>query len=510
MTLELDGSSLNLQMLVRDTREPVRAALADSAREAMTRSAAMVADVIKAGDAVYGINTGFGALAGKRIEDADLSTLQHNLVRSHAAGIGDPLPAPIVRRILLLKANSLAGGSSGVRPELAEALIALANAGVTPRIPERGSVGASGDLAPLAHLALALIGEGEGMKDGTELKGADVMRAAGVEPLALGPKDGLALLNGTQVSAAIALEGLFAGERLLRTAIVAGALSVEGLAGSYAPFDARIHQVRNQDGQARVAAAFRALLTDSEINRSHRNCGRVQDPYSTRCQPQVLGAVYDTLAHAARVLEREANGATDNPLVFDGEVISGGNFHAVPVGMAADFMAIALADLGSLAERRIDTFMRQVNPALPAFLAHQPGLESGFMLAHVTAAALASENKTLAHPASVDTVPTSAGQEDHVSMAPWAGLKLLRIADNVAAILGVELAAAAAALDIQRPLATTPELAPVYADVRSAVPEWTGDRRPDRDIAALAELVRGGRIAERLPGAAWQALWATD
>jgi len=507
MTLELDGTSLTLAALARDAVTPERVALADSARKTMQRSAAMVAEVLKAGEAVYGINTGFGALAGERIADEDLSTLQHNLVRSHAAGVGEPLPPGIVRRILLLKANALAGGPSGVRPELADALVGLANAGVMPRIPERGSVGASGDLAPLAHLALALIGEGEAVKDGRELQGADVMRAAGLEPLSLGPKDGLALLNGTQVSAAIAMEGLLAGERLLRSAIVSGALSVEGLAGSFAPFDERIHTVRNQAGQSVVAAAFRSVLTDSEINRSHRNCGRVQDPYSTRCQPQVLGAVYDTLAHAARVLEREANGATDNPLCFDGEVISGGNFHAVPVGMVADFMAIALADLGSLAERRIDTFMRQVNPALPAFLARRPGLESGFMLAHVTAAALASENKTLAHPASVDTIPTSAGQEDHVSMAPWAGLKLLRIADNVTAIVGLELAAAAAALDVQRPLTTTPELQPVYADVRKAVPEWTGDRRPDRDIAALKALVAGGGVAARLPARAWPGLW---
>lgn len=508
MSLELDGRSLTLAALAQDAERGDQAALASGAHTAMARSAKTVASVLESGRAVYGINTGFGALAGERVDNEDLSTLQYNLVRSHAAGIGPDLPASVVRRILLLKANALASGFSGVRPAVAEALIALVNARITPRIPERGSVGASGDLAPLAHLALALIGEGEGTRGNIALHGEEVMRAAGAAPLKLAPKDGLALLNGTQVSAAIAIEGLFAAERLLRTAIVAGALSVEGLAGSFAPFDARVHAARNQHGQATVAAAFRALLTTSEINRSHRNCGRVQDPYSTRCQPQVLGTVWDTLAHASSVLEREANGVTDNPLVFDTEVLSGGNFHAAPVGIVADFMAIALADLGSLAERRIDTFMRRVNPALPAFLAHRPGLESGFMLAHVTAAALVSENKTLAHPASVDTVPTSAGQEDHVSMAPWAGLKLLRIADNVTTILAIELAVAAAALDCQRPLTTTSELTPVYEQIRGKVPEWRGDRRPDQDIEAVRRLVAGGAISSALPASAWACPWA--
>ncbi|MGA7965209.1 MAG: aromatic amino acid lyase, partial [Gammaproteobacteria bacterium] len=323
------------------------------------------------------------------------------------------------------------------------------------------------------------------------------------------PKDGLALLNGTQVSAALAIEGLLAGERLLRSAVVSGALSVEALAGSHSPFDERIHAARNQQGQAVVAGAFRGLLSESTIWKSHQDdtCHRVQDPYSVRCQPQVLGAVWDTLTHAASVLEREANAATDNPLVFDDAVISGGNFHAAPVGMVADFMAIALADLGSLTERCIDTFMRGVNPALPLFLAPSPGLESGFMLAHVSAAALASENKTLAHPASVDTVPTSAGQEDHVSMAPWAGLKLLRIADNVASVIAIELAAAAVALDQQRPLATTAALQPVHDLIRRHVPEYTEDRRHDRDMEALRLLVSSGEIGAYLPPSAWRTPW---
>jgi len=506
MSLELDGHSLTLRLLA-DMQALTSPDLAPAARKAMDKSAARVKEVLAGGEAVYGINTGFGALAGKRIADEDLAALQYNLVRSHAAGVGTPLPASIVRRIMLLKANSLASGASGVRAILVDALLALLEHDIVPVIPERGSVGASGDLSPLAHLALSMIGEGEARQGDTLLEGREVMEAAGMAPLELGPKDGLALLNGTQVSASLAIEGLFATERLLRSAVVGGALSVEALAGSHAPFDERIHTARNQQGQAVVAEAFRNLLTKSSIWESHRNCGRVQDPYSARCQPQVLGAVWDTLAHAATILEREANAATDNPLVFSDAVISGGNFHAAPVGLVADFMAIALADLGSLSERRVDTFMRGVNPALPLFLAPQPGLESGFMLAHVSAAALASENKTLAHPASVDTVPTSAGQEDHVSMAPWAGLKLLRIADNVASMLAIEFAAAAVALDRQQPLTTTAALQPVHELIRQHVRAYNTDRRHDRDIEALKKLVTEGDIARHLPASAWRTPW---
>jgi histidine ammonia-lyase len=503
MSLELNGHSLSVAALADYLEAPVEVTLTHSARTAMAASAENVAQVLARGKAVYGINTGFGALASARIADEDLSALQYNLVRSHAAGVGEPLAAPLVRLLLILKANGLANGCSGARPELAEALIALGNAGVIPCIPERGSVGASGDLAPLAHLALALIGEGEAIQSGKKLHNAEVMRAAGLEPLALQPKEGLALLNGTQLSSASAALGLIRGERLLKSAVVAGALSVETLAGSHAPFDKRIHAARGQRGQKNIAAAFRALLGESEIWRSHRDCERVQDPYSTRCQPQVLGAAWDTLAHAAGVLEREANGATDNPLVFEDAIISGGNFHAEPIAMVSDFMAIALAEVGSIAERRIDTFMRGINPALPLFLAQTPGLESGFMLAHVTAAALASENKTLAHPASVDSISTSAGQEDHVSMGPWAGLKLLRIADNIARIIAIELAVAAVALDIQRPLTTTAELEAVHQRIREIVPAMAGDRRHDRDIAALTAIIESGDIAALLPPA-WQ------
>lgn len=507
MTLELDGHSLSLADLATYLEGPGNVRLAASAREAMNASTKNVASVLARGKAVYGINTGFGALASKRIADEDLETLQYNLVRSHAAGVGEPLAAPIVRLMLVLKANGLATGFSGARPELAQAVLALADSGVLPGIPGHGSVGASGDLAPLAHLALALIGEGEATQAGKPLVNAEVMQAAGCKPVVLQAKEGLALLNGTQLTTSLAILGLIRGERLLRSAVVSGALSVEALAGSHAPFDGRVHRARRQTGQQIVAAALRSLLEKSEIWRSHQDCGRVQDPYSTRCQPQVLGAVWDTLAHAASVLEREANGATDNPLVFADTIISGGNFHAEPAAMVADFMAIALSELGNIAERRIDTFMRGINPALPLFLAGTPGLESGFMLAHVSAAALASENKTLAHPSTIDTIPTSAGQEDHVSMGPWAGHKLLRIADNVTKIIAIELAVAAVALDIQRPLKTGAKLEAVHAHIRELVPPVSADRRHDRDIAALAGSLEEGSIARHLRASAWQAPW---
>ena len=471
--------------------------LADAARMRMARSVATVREVVQTGRVSYGINTGFGAFANSRISTGQLTQLQYNLVRSHACGVGVPLPPEIVRRIMLLKANSLAIGLSGIRPEVVDTLLALLAADVLPIIPGRGSVGASGDLAPLAHLALALVGEGEAMQGDVRLEGRAVLAAAGCTPVELAAKEGLALLNGTQLSAALAIEGLFRAERLLGTAITAGALSVEGLAGSYAPFDDRIHAARGLATQREVAARFRALLTGSDIHSSHAGCDRVQDPYAVRCMPQVFGAVAATLAHAREVLEAEANGVSDNPLVFDDDVLSGGNFHAAPVGFVADFMAVAVAELASMSERRIDLLARRVNPNLKMFLTDEPGVESGIMIAHVTAAALASENKTLAHPASVDSIPTSAGQEDHVSMAPWAGHKLLAACDNTASVLAIELLAGAQAVDEQRPLATTPELAQVHGRIRSAAPFVRGDRRLDRDIAALAALVHRGVFDDR-------------
>jgi histidine ammonia-lyase len=491
-TLEIDGRRLTLAKLrAFEAQRPV-VRLAPAARKRMQSSVEAVARAVAGGEVCYGINTGFGAFANRVIPTGKTRKLQLNLIRSHACGVGESLPAPIVRRMLLLKANALAAGFSGARPLMADMLLGLLNADLLPVVPSQGSVGASGDLAPLAHIGLALIGEGEATRDGVELAGIDIPRAAGFEPLEPQAKEGLALLNGTQLSLALALDGLFQAERLLDASIVAGALTVEGLAGSHAPFDPRIHAAGGLPGQATVAQRLRALLTDSEILRSHEDCGRVQDPYAVRCMPQVFGAVENTLSHARQVLGAAINGVSDNPLIFGDDILSGGNFHAEPVGFISDFLAIAVAELASIAERRIDLLDRRVNPNLNMFLASEPGLESGFMMAHVTAAALVSENKTLAHPASVDSVPTSAGQEDHVSMAPWAGRKLLAICANTARVLGIELLAAARAVDAMRPLTTTPELERVHAFVREHVPQRQHDHRLDHDIETLAGLVRSG------------------
>jgi histidine ammonia-lyase len=491
-TLEIDGTRLTLARLREFEAQRPAVRLAAAARKRMQASVQAVERTVESGEVSYGINTGFGAFANRVIPATKTRRLQLNLVRSHACGTGDPLPPHIVRRMLLLKANALAAGYSGARPLMVEMLLGLLNADVLPVVPAQGSVGASGDLAPLAHIGLAMIGEGEATRGGEFLSGADVPRAAGFEPLEMQAKEGLALLNGTQLSLALALEGLFQAERLLDASIVAGALTVEGLAGSHAPFDERIHQASRLPGQVAVARRLRSLLTDSEILRSHENCERVQDPYAVRCMPQVFGAVEHTLAHARQVLGAAANGVSDNPLVFGSDILSGGNFHAEPIGFVSDFLAIAVAELASISERRIDLLDRRVNPNLNMFLATEPGLESGFMMAHVTAAALVSENKTLAHPASVDSLPTSAGQEDHVSMAPWAGRKLVAICTNTSRVLGIELLAAARAVDAMRPLATTRELEQVHALVRQHVPQRAHDHRLDRDIETLAELVRAG------------------
>ncbi len=490
--LLLSGGRLRLPELFswEESGGPVQ--LAPEAVSRMEQSVETVRGVVASGETTYGINTGFGAFANRQISAEQAEQLQYNLVRSHTCGVGATLPDHLVRRIMVLKANSLAVGCSGIRPLVVETLLGLLNAGVVPTIPAQGSVGASGDLAPLAHLALALIGEGEATLGGKPLRQGNVLKAAGLSPVTLQAKEGLALLNGTQVSAALALEGYRLGALLLDTAIVAGSLSVEGLAGSFAPFDSRIQKARGLPGQMRVAEAFRALLTASEINASHEDCDRVQDPYAVRCMPQVFGAVADTLDHAARILEAEANGVSDNPLVFGDEVLSGGNFHAEPVGFVADFMGIAVAELASISERRIDLLARRVNPKLNLFLAAEPGLESGFMIAHVTSAALASENKTLAHPASVDSIPTSAGQEDHVSMAPWAGRKLLTICENTATILAIELLAATQAIDAQRPLRTSGPLEAVHERIRALVPPVSGDRRLDQEIRVLGNAVLEG------------------
>ncbi|MFQ3622149.1 MAG: histidine ammonia-lyase, partial [Acetobacteraceae bacterium] len=424
---------------LRALREPGAIAFAGGWRGAVEAAAAAVEAVIERGEVAYGVNTGFGKLAGTRIPPEALSQLQRNIVRSHAAGTGAPLSDPVVRLVLALKAASLARGHSGVRPSVIEALLALRAADALPVIPSLGSVGASGDLAPLAHLALVLIGEGEArLPSGRIVSGAEALLFADLAPIALAPKEGLALLNGTQVSTALALDGLFRLEDAFAAAIVTGALSVDGARGADTPFDPRIQAVRGHAGQADVATALRTLLGGSAIRDSHRHGDpRVQDPYSLRCQPQVMGAALDLIRTAACVLETEANAVSDNPLVFaeTGEILSGGNFHAEPVAFAADMLALAAAEAASLAERRIALLMDPTMTGLPAFLAPDPGLNSGFMLAQVTAAALAAETKALATPRSIDTIPTSANQEDHVSMATASALRLGPMADNLAAIV---------------------------------------------------------------------------
>ena len=504
--LTLTGADLTLKTLADFDETQPQTVLADSARVQMQKSVATVQHVVETGQVCYGVNTGFGALAREHISSDQLTKLQYNLVRSHACGLGKLLSPTITRRILLLKANSLAIGNSGIRPLVVDTLLALLNHDVLPVIPAKGSVGASGDLAPLAHMALALIGEGEAQHSGKLLHGAALLAAADTKPVHLEAKEGLALLNGTQVSAALAMEGFFQARDALLSSIVIGALTVEALAGSYSPFDARIHAVRNLPGQIQVAQLFRSLLTGSEIWRSHQGCDRVQDPYALRCMPQVYGAVWDTLAHAGLTLGQECNSVSDNPLIFGDEILSGGNFHAESLAFVADFMAIAATELGNISERRTDLLMKKINPRLEMFLAREPGVESGLMIAHVAAAALASENKTLAHPASVDNIPTSAGQEDHVSMAPWAGLKLLQILENVRYILAIEALAAAAAIDVQRPLKTTPQLEIVHARLRQHVASLDGDRRLDGDIRNIAERLNNGLLTHCLEAVAVSSL----
>ena len=461
-------------------------------------SAAVVRRAAEGDAPVYGVNTGFGKLASTRISAVDLATLQLNLIRSHSVGVGVPLAAPVVRLMLALKAASLARGYSGVRPVVIDTLVAVHNAGLCPFVPSQGSVGASGDLAPLAHMTLALLGEGEMWVNGQRQPAAQALAAARIAPLVLQAKEGLALINGTQTSTALALHALLSFEPVLEAALVVGALTVDAARGSDGPFDPRIHALRGQPGQIDVAQYYRALLAGSAIRHSHeQGDDRVQDPYSLRCQPQVVGACLDSLRHAAAVLLREANAVTDNPLVFaeDGAMISGGNFHAEPVALVADAMACAIAEVGAIAERRIAMLIDAGVSRLPPFLTANAGLNSGFMIAHVTAAALASENKSLAHPASVDSLPTSANQEDHVSMATFAARRLQPMIDNTAHILGIELLAAAQGIEFLRPLTSSVPLEAAHALLRrhsAAIPE---DRYLAPEIEAATALVRDGSLA---------------
>jgi histidine ammonia-lyase len=472
-----------------------------AARPVVERAADVVRAIASQDASVYGINTGFGKLAHTSIPRERLAELQYNLVISHACGVGEPLGPDVVRLVLALKINSLARGYSGVRWTVIETLLAFLERGVVPVIPGKGSVGASGDLAPLAHLAASLIGVGDAFLAGERLPAIRLLERVGLEPLVLAAKEGLALLNGTQVSTALAFAGLVGAEDLLAASLVAGALSTEAALGSTMPFDRRIHDVRGHRAQCDVAAALRALLADSTINESHRDCGRVQDPYSLRCMPQVFGACLTTLRQTCETLVVEANAVSDNPLVFadTGEVLSGGNFHAEPVALVADALAIVVAELGNMSERRTALLVDPVFSFLPPFLATEPGLESGYMIAQVSAAALASENKLLSHPASVDTIPTSAGQEDHVSMATHAARRLGDMLDNAAAIVAIELLAAARGIAFRRPLQTSDALEAVLREIAPDGLEG-GDRYLASDIERVAALVRDGRFTPLVSG----------
>jgi histidine ammonia-lyase len=507
--IHLDGHSLTLDQLLAIAGEFAPVGLADAARARVRAARAVVDDFATRDAPTYGINTGFGNFAEVRIPHDSLAQLQINLLRSHAAGVGEPLPVAAVRATMALRANVLAKGYSGVRLETIELLLALLNRRVHPLVPSRGSVGASGDLAPLAHIALVLIGEGTVSAGDPRDPGspaapapaaaavaATALARAGLAPIALAPKEGLALINGTQPSTALLGLSVAGGECLARAADITAALSIDGLQGSTRPFDPRIHAARGFDGQAAAAANLATLMAGSGINAAHANCGRVQDAYSMRCAPQVHGSARDALAFAHRVFDIEANAATDNPMVFadSREIVSGGNFHGAPVALAADLLCIGLAQLATISERRSD---RLVNPALsglPAFLTRHGGLHSGLMMAQVTAAALTSELKTLAHPASVDTIPTSGNKEDHVSMSMTAALKAARAVELARLVVAVELLCACQAIDLLRPLTTSPALARVHAAVRAQVPTLDDDRPPARDIAVITELIARGEL----------------
>ena len=498
--LTLQPGALSLSDLRAAWQAHGRLTLAPHAYAAIAASAAAVQAIVAKGDPAYGINTGFGILAKRHIPHEQLEQLQRNLILSHAVGTGELLRDDVVRLILLTKIGSLARGFSGVRPLIVDTLIALYNAGIMPAIPAQGSVGASGDLAPLAHMTLAMLGVGQVRMQGELIEAREALAAAGIAPVVLAAKEGLALINGTQVSTALALHGLFLAERLLEAGMVTGSLSLDAARGSDAPFDPRVHAVRGQPGQIAAAKIYRALLAGSAIRASHLvGDERVQDPYSLRCQPQVMGAVMDLIAQAGRTLLIESNAVTDNPLVFleDGipAIISGGNFHAEPVAFAADTLALAIAEIGALAERRIALLIDATLSGLPPFLVREPGVNSGFMIAHVTAAALASENKSLAHPASVDSLPTSANQEDHVSMATFAARRLGQMAQNTGVIVGIELLAAAQGIEFHRPLASSAHLEHVHAALRRHVAPFDEDRFFAPDIEAARRMVMEGELS---------------
>ena len=497
-TLELDGQSLSLPLLRQIWEQPIQIRLGEEARAKVQESQAYVNQSIESARPFYGINTGFGKLAHVRIDRSKLDELQENLIRSHSVGVGEPFSEEVVRLAMILKTNALAQGYSGVRSELVELLCGLVNNCIFPIVPSQGSVGASGDLAPLAHIAKALIGEGDASKDGMTSPVTEVMERSGLNPIRLAPKEGLALLNGTQVSTALALVALFRAERILSASLIAGAMSAEATKSSDTPFDKRIHQVAGHPGQQDVSALLQRLMSESEIRASHVYCNRVQDPYSIRCQPQVVGACLDVLRHAAEVLRVEANSVTDNPIVFTDTkaILSSGNFHAEPIAMISDYMAISIAEIGALSERRIALLMDSHMSQLPEFLVKETGINSGFMMAQVTAASLASENKVLAHPASVDSIPTSANQEDHVSMATFAARRLHDMLDNTSRIVSIELIAATQGIEFRRPLKTSEPLEECLRQVRVLSQPYTKDRSLANEIETVAQAVNEGAFSD--------------
>ncbi|HTP50119.1 MAG TPA: histidine ammonia-lyase [Anaeromyxobacteraceae bacterium] len=497
-TLLLDGDTLRLEEIEAVARADARVELAPESREKVRAARALVDRRASEDEPHYGINTGFGTLAEVHIPKGDLERLQRNLVLSHAAGVGAPLPLPEARALLLLRANVLAKGYSGIREQTLDLLIAMLNRGCIPVVPERGSVGASGDLAPLAHLALVLIGEGEALVEGRRLPARTALEAVGLAPVALGAKEGLALVNGTQAMAAVGALALLRAERLASLADLAGAMTLEGLLGSHRPFEPQMHAIRGQAGQIASASRLRLLLQGSEINASHQGpgCRKVQDPYSLRCMPQVHGAARDGIRFCRGILENEVNAATDNPLVFAdrGDIVSGGNFHGQPVSLALDVLAISVSHLATISERRVEQLVNPSLSGLPPFLAHNPGLDSGYMIAQVSSAALVSENKVLAHPASVDSIPSSAGREDHVSMGMTAALKARQVVENVRTCLAIELLVAAQAVDLRRPLAPAAKVGEAHARIRARIPHLDEDRELHRDLEALCALVDEGGL----------------
>lgn len=496
MPVMVDGESLSIEDVVQVARQNEPVILHESAIPRIKSSRAVVETAIKKGNVVYGVNTGFGDLADVSINKEDLAQLQVNLIRSHSAGVGPPFSREVVRGMMLLRANALAKGYSGVRLEVIETLIEMINKDVTPVIPQQGSVGSSGDLAPLAHMTLVFIGEGEAYQSGKIVRGKEALRKAGIKPIVLQAKEGVALINGTQPMSSVGSLAIYDALKLVHNASIASSMSLEALRGSRMAADERIHAIRPHEGQKDVASAQRKILIDSEINKSHADCGKVQDAYSLRCIPQVLGASLDAIRYAYSVLETEINAATDNPLVFgdDGVVISGGNFHGQPVALAMDFLGIAISEIASISERRIN---RLVNPnlsGLPAFLTTEGGLESGMMIAQYTAAALVSENKVLAHPASVDSIPTSADQEDHVSMGTIAARKAANILENAQNVVAIEYMCACQGIDYLAPLKPSEPLEAACSTIRNVVPKLEDDRPLSPDISKIRELMKSGDI----------------